>query len=92
MDIIYEIANKLHSQHIDDLICEHFGLQTPPCDMTEWDEMISRIKKSKEKLTIALVGKYTVLHDAYKSVTESLSHAGYWYGNQIQVIWVDSEL
>ncbi len=91
VDIIYEIANKLHSQHIDDLICEHFGLQTPPCDMTEWDEMISRIKKSKEKLTIALVGKYTVLHDAYKSVTESLSHAGYWYGNQIQVIWVDSE-
>jgi CTP synthase len=91
VDIIYEIACKLHDQHIDDLICEHFNLTTAPCNMTEWNEMIDRIRKSKEKLNIALVGKYTILHDAYKSVTESLSHAGYWYGNQINVTWVDSE-
>jgi CTP synthase len=74
---IYDVPNILKKQQLDDIICNHFGLETQECDMSEWDEMMSRVKKAKKEIKIALVGKYVLLKDAYLSVYEALLHGGY---------------
>ena len=76
-EIIYEVANSLHSQKVDKYICDYFKLDTKEPDMTEWNDIIDRIKHLDGVVRIALVGKYVKLHDAYLSVTEALKHAGY---------------
>ena len=89
--ILYEIANSLHEQGVDDYICNHFKLQTKPIDMTEWNKLISKVKNLNGEIKIALVGKYTQLHDAYLSVSEALKHAGYEIGKKINIQWILSE-
>ena len=59
--------------------------------MTEWMQMLSRVRACDKKVKIALVGKYVQLHDAYLSVAESLRHAGYENKAEIQIKWVLSE-
>lgn len=90
--ILYELPNKLEEQHLDDIVCTHFGLITPPADMSEWNQMINQIKKAKGQVRIAIVGKYIALKDAYISVIESLNHAGYVFGYKIDPKWVDADL
>ncbi len=89
--IIYEVANSLHKQKVDDYICKYFGLQTKSCDMNEWNQMIDRIKNLNGEVKIALVGKYVQLHDAYLSVAEALKHAGYKSLKRIDIDWILSE-
>ena len=89
--ILYEIANSLHEQGVDYYICNHFKLQTKPIDMTEWNKLISKVKNLNGEIKIALVGKYTQLHDAYLSVSEALKHAGYEIGKKINIQWILSE-
>ena len=89
--IIYEVASSLKRQGADDYICEYFHLNTQPCDMAEWNEMIKKIKNLKGELNIALVGKYVQLHDAYLSVSEALRHAGYNVGKKINIDWILSD-
>lgn len=60
-------------------------------DLTDWNEMLEKIKNRNKKVTIGLVGKYVQLHDAYLSVAEALRHAGYTYGARVQIKWIDSE-
>ena len=92
MPFIYEVAVCLQKQHLDDLIVKHLQLDCEPeAKMDDWIEFINRIKKIKESVTIALVGKYVELHDAYISVYESLKYAGYKYNKNIKVLWIDSE-
>lgn len=88
--ILYEIATSLHEQKIDDLICEHFGLETKPCNLTEWNQMIDRIKNLTGEVKIALVGKYVSLQDAYISVNEALKHAGYYFNKKVRIMPIDS--
>ena len=64
---------------------------SPPADLTEWKEMLSRIATRTKTCTIALVGKYVKLHDAYLSVMESLYHAGFENDSQVEIKWVESE-
>lgn len=89
--VIYEVANALHAQGADDYICKYFHLDTKPCDMSEWNKMIKMVKSVKGELRIALVGKYVQLHDAYLSVNEALSHAGYKAGKKIVIDWILSD-
>ena len=89
--ILYEIVPALHKQRADEIICKHFELETKEPDLTMWNNMIDYIRKSKEELNIALVGKYTELHDAYLSIAEALRHAGYYYGVKVNINWILSE-
>lgn len=88
--ILFNVVMSLHNQHIDDIIVNHFHLDCPEADMSKWNEMIKRIKASKEELNIALVGKYVQLHDAYLSVSEALKSAGYHYLKKVIVNYVDA--
>ncbi len=90
--ILFNVAIKLHEQHIDDIILNHFHIDAPPADMSHWNEMINRIKESKEEINIALVGKYVQLHDAYLSVSEALKSAGYYYCKKVIVNYIDANL
>ena len=60
-------------------------------DLTEWKQLVERIKSCHRGVRIALVGKYVQLHDAYLSVAEALRHAGYALGGEMHIDWVDSE-
>ena len=90
--ILFNVVTSLHNQHIDDIIVKHFHLDCKEADMTEWNEMIKRIKSSKEEINIALVGKYVQLHDAYLSVSEALKSAGYYYLKKVIVNYIDANL
>ena len=91
VDIVYDLVNRFHEQHVDDIICEHFKLDTAPVDLKKWNEMIDRIKHSRGEVTIALVGKYTSLKDAYISVNESLYHAGYCFKKRVKIKRIESD-
>ena len=88
---IYEVPLLLQKEGLDKIALEKLGLEDRPCDMTAWKEMVKRIISVKESVEIALVGKYVALHDAYLSVVEAMSHAGYEYGKKINIRWIDSE-
>ena len=74
-----------------DIIVDSLGLPSASGDMTQWQEMVSAIKKPKDILSIAVVGKYVDLRDAYISVKEALLHAGLAHDQDIDVRWVHSE-
>jgi len=74
---IYELPLMLHKQGLDGLICKRLGLDTAPPDTSAWEQLVERIKSPKGEVEIAVVGKYIVLHDAYKSIYEALSHGGF---------------
>ena len=90
-ETLYNVPITLQEQKLDELTCDHFGLDCPPADMTEWNKLIDRVKNLQHKTTIALVGKYVELPDAYISVVESLKHAGYSYDSDVEIKWVNSE-
>jgi CTP synthase len=90
-EILYEVVFQLQKQSLDELVCEHFKLKTREPDLRDWEQLIDSIKSLNKTVKIALVGKYVSLHDAYISVTESLSHAGYPYQTEIDVKWIDAE-
>lgn len=91
VDVLYELSTMLHNQHMDDLVLEHFGLKAPEADMTEWDALVERVKNLKDKVTVAMVGKYVQLPDAYISVNEALHHAGYYANSEVEIKWINSE-
>jgi CTP synthase len=91
-DNIYEIPLVLRSEGLDDFVTDHFGLagEAAP-DLTEWTRLVARIEAAEETARIGIIGKYVKLPDAYLSVVESLKHAGYWHGSQVQITWLASD-
>ena len=89
--VLYEAPLMLEKAHMGDTVCRKLGLGQPKADLAEWEEMVSRIHGRTKRVPIALVGKYTQLHDAYLSVIEALRHAGYTVGTHVAIRWVDSE-
>lgn len=89
-EILYEVVLKLEEQHLDDLVCDHFKLDVPKSDLREWRELVERVRTLDKEVNIALVGKYVALHDAYLSVSEALSHAGYFYHAKINIKWINA--
>lgn len=89
--VLYQAPNMLEESHLSDIICRELNIDAPQPDMNEWNEMIDRIANCKDKVDIAIVGKYVKLHDAYLSVAEALRHAGFENGVQVEIGWVDSE-
>ena len=89
---LYFVPSMLEKSNFSDIVCRELDIHAEKCDMTEWNEMIERIKKRSKEVTIALVGKYVQLHDAYLSVAEALQHGGFETETKVNIKWVDSEL
>ena len=89
---LYEVPLLLEKEGMADVVCERLGLDVHAPDLGSWREMVERIKNAHHTVQIALVGKYTQLHDAYLSVVESLFHAGTANDAVVGIRWVDSEL
>ncbi|MDD3242444.1 MAG: CTP synthase [Eubacteriales bacterium] len=89
--VLYEAPMMLEKSHLCDIVCRELGLDVPCSDLREWEEMLERIRQRRGHVTIALVGKYVRLHDAYLSVAEALSHAGYENGVAVEIRWIEAE-
>ena len=89
--VLYEAPIMLEKNHFSDIVCRELGINASEPDLTDWNDMLERLKNRNKKVTIGLVGKYVQLHDAYLSVAEALRHAGYVYGARVQIKWIDSE-
>ena len=89
---IYEVPLRMHAQNLDGVLLEKLGLEADQePDMTEWEAFVERIKNPKSTVNIALVGKYTELPDAYKSISESFIHAGTVNEVKVKLHYVNSE-
>lgn len=88
---LYEIPLMLQKEGLDKIVCKQLKLKTPKADMSEWKQMVARILKKKPQISVAIVGKYTEVADAYISVTESLKHAGFANDVDVKVKLVNSE-
>jgi CTP synthase len=90
-EILYEVPLMLEEEGLGDIVCERLNLKCGRPDLSEWSEMVERQRHLKEKTTIALVGKYVELHDAYLSVVEALKHGGIANNSDVEIKWVNSE-
>ncbi|WP_249869345.1 CTP synthase [Oceanobacillus saliphilus] len=90
-DTLYQVPIALQEQNLDQLACDHFGLDCGEADMKEWKKLVSKVRNLSKKVDIGLVGKYVELPDAYLSVVESLKHAGYDFDADINIHWINSE-
>lgn len=90
-DTLYNVPLSLQAQKMDQIVLDHLQLEAPVADMSEWEELVHKVKNLTKKVRIALVGKYVALPDAYLSVAEALRHAGYANDAELQIDWVDSE-
>jgi len=91
-DSIYRIPGRLHAFGLDDFVVERFGISCPEADLSEWDDVLEReFSESSGSVRVAMVGKYTDLLDAYKSLNEALKHAGLQTLTEVKVDYVDAE-
>lgn len=92
VEVLYELPTMLLDQNMDQLVLKHLQIEAPKADMKEWYTLIERVKNVDKKITIALVGKYVQLPDAYLSVNEALHHAGYYENSKIEIDFIDSQM
>ena len=88
---LYEAPLMLERSGLSGVVCRELGIEAPEADLSEWREMVERIRSRSRRTDIGLVGKYVDLHDAYLSVAEALSHAGYYHNAHVRIHWIDSE-
>ncbi|MCR5428337.1 MAG: CTP synthase [Lachnospiraceae bacterium] len=91
LDSLYEAPLMLEKSNFSGVVCRKLGIDAPAPDLSEWEELVGRIKGRQKTATIALVGKYVQLHDAYLSVAEALTHAGFALHAKVHIEWIDSE-
>ena len=90
-DLLYEVPLMLEREGLAEVVVRRLGLICHMPDLTEWATMVHRAKHPSGRVSIALVGKYVALHDAYLSVAEALTHAGIENGVKVDIRWIDSE-
>jgi len=88
---IYEVPLMLEEEGLGQLVVEKLGLNADKADLGQWQDMVHRLKAPRELVSIALVGKYVELRDAYLSVREALHHATLYHNRDINLMWVRSE-
>ena len=91
VDMLYEAPLAMEKEHLAEIVCNSLKLDCPEPDLDDWKAMVKAAKNPTKEVTVALVGKYIALHDAYISVVESLKHAGYPNSATVNIKWVDSE-
>ena len=89
--VLYEAPLMLEEANLSAIVCRELGLSTPLPDLSEWKQMVEKIRSRSKTVSICLVGKYVQLHDAYLSVAEALRHAGYALDADVEIQWIDSE-
>ena len=90
-DSIYEVPLMMESERLAQSVCCCLRITCPKPDLTDWIRIVDAMRHPKVKVTIALVGKYTSLHDSYLSVVEALHHGGFANEAEVEIRWVDSE-
>ncbi|MGB0445360.1 MAG: CTP synthase [Porticoccaceae bacterium] len=88
---IYQVPRMLHEWGLDQYVLDRFNLNNPVANLEEWDAVVDNQLNSKGEVTIAMVGKYMELLDAYKSLTEALVHAGIHNKTRVKIQYIDSE-
>ncbi|MDO8266566.1 MAG: CTP synthase [Moraxellaceae bacterium] len=88
---IYMIPLKFHEQGMDDLAVERLGLSCPQPDLSDWERVVNGLMHPEKEVTIAMVGKYVELIDAYKSINEALLHAGIQNKARVRINYIDAE-
>lgn len=91
VEYLYEAPLAMEREHLAEVACECLHLKCPQPDLDEWAKMVDNLKAPTQEVNIALVGKYTQLHDAYISVVEALKHGGIPQRATVNIKWVDSE-
>jgi CTP synthase len=89
---IYQIPMMLHEQKLDEIVVKKLGLNLKPADLSEWKRVVEAQAIQTMTVKIAMVGKYTELNDAYKSINEALIHAGIHTQTRVEIMYVDAEL
>ncbi len=92
VESIYQVPSNLHGEGLDRAVLEYFNLpvQNDALDLSDWERITRRQLNPRAEVTVAIVGKYTSLHDAYKSLTEALDHAGFDNRVKVKVRWVNA--
>jgi CTP synthase len=90
-DTLYDLPLMFQEEGLDDLVVKHFGFNVPEADMTDWNELVNKVKNLQHTTRIALVGKYVALRDAYISVAEALYHAGFAADSNVEIDWIQAE-
>ncbi len=91
LPVLYQAPLMLEKQNMSNIVCKKLNLTTPECNLTQWNAMLDQIEAATKCVTIALVGKYVKLRDAYLSVAESLYHGGFANGAKVSIKWVEAE-
>ncbi|MCP4328830.1 MAG: CTP synthase [Alphaproteobacteria bacterium] len=89
---IYEVPLRYHDEGFDDAVFAHFKMTPPEPDLSRWEDIVERLDKPEGEVTIAVVGKYTGLPDAYKSLAEALAHGGIANRVSVNLDWIESEI
>ena len=88
---LYEVPLMMEKENLAGAVCECLNIPCPEPDLSEWEKIVENIHKTDKSVTIALVGKYVALHDAYLSVAEALRHAAISEKCEVNIRWIDSE-
>jgi len=91
VDTIYKIPQMLNDQGLDDIVVDKLHLSVHPADLSEWQAVIDAMRHPTGEATVAMVGKYMDLTEAYKSLSEALIHAGVHTHTKVNIIYIDSE-
>jgi len=91
VDNIYKIPAELHRQNLDEIVTGKFGINAPPADLSEWNNVVEAMENPEATVNIAIVGKYTNLADSYNSLSEALIHAGAHTRTEVAISYIDSE-
>src|SRR5690606_22265612 len=91
VDNIYKVPLVLNAQGLDDIVAEKLGLELPPADLSDWKAVVDAMEYPQGELTVALVGKYVDLADAYMALNESLRHASIQTRRRVNIRYIDSE-
>ncbi|MFC7780757.1 CTP synthase [Legionella taurinensis] len=88
---IYQIPMILHEQGLDEIVVKKLNLELKPADLSEWKTVVEKQAMQNKTIKVAMVGKYTELNDAYKSINEALLHAGIHTQTKVEIVYIDAE-
>ncbi|MBW1659448.1 MAG: CTP synthase [Deltaproteobacteria bacterium] len=91
VDTIYEVPVVFHKEGLDEIIVDKLNIWTKAPDLSDWEEIVKKVKTPKESVTIAIVGKYVDLTESYKSLNEAITHGGMANNCRVNLLFVDSE-
>ena len=91
VEYLYEAPLAMEREKLADVVLQSLRLENRKPDLTDWENMVENLRHPDKTVKIAMVGKYTQLHDAYLSVVEALKHGGISCKAKVEIIWIDSE-